>query len=306
MNQPARAARGPFLARLQSGPPLILDGATGTELLRRGFRTALPLWSAGALLDAPDLVAAIHADYVAAGAEIVTANTFRTNPRTLARAGRFGRGRELTRRAVELARASGAPFVAGSIAPVEDCYRSDLVPVDAQLRAEHAEMAAALAEAGADLLLVETMNTVREAAIATEAAHAVGLPVLAGFVCGVDARLLDGADPAEAARAVEAAGACAVLVNCTPMAAIARVLERLRTGTGLPLGAYANVGVEDPAVGWTLTDDVEPGPYARAAREWVRLGARVLGGCCGTQPAHIRALADRFGRDTAQGPTGPR
>src|SRR5262245_30418452 len=107
---------------------MLLDGGTGTELLRRGYRTTLPLWSAGALLDRPDLVAAIHADYAKAGAEIVTANTFRTNVRALRKAGLEARAPELNRLAVKLARDSGAPFVAGSIAPLEDCYRPDLVP----------------------------------------------------------------------------------------------------------------------------------------------------------------------------------
>lgn len=280
-----------FLDRLAAGGPVILDGATGTELLRRGYRTELPLWSAGALQAAPDLVRAIHRDYAQAGAEIVTANTFRTNPRTLEKVGLRARAKELNRLAVELARESGAAFVAGSIAPLEDCYRPDLVPAPEVARREHGEMAGLLADAGCDLLLVETMNTIAEACAALEAAKATGLPVLVGFVCGVDGRLLSGESAEAAARAADAFGPAAVLVNCTPLAAIPRALEALRRGTARPLGAYANIGCEDPVVGWTLTDDVEPEPYARAAREWVKLGARIVGGCCGTTPEHVRRLA---------------
>jgi S-methylmethionine-dependent homocysteine/selenocysteine methylase len=288
----AAASSAAFLDRLHAGPPLLLDGATGTELLRRGYRTELPLWSAGALLAAPHLVRAIHADYVAAGAEVITTNTFRTNVRALERAGLRGRSRALTRVAVELARSVGPAFVAGSIAPVEDCYRPDLTPTDAELHVEHSELARHLAEAGCDVLLIETMNSIREARIALAAAAPTGLPRLVGFVCSRTGLLLSGEDPKEAARAASAAGAIAVLVNCTPLPAIPAILDRMRSGTTLPLGAYANVGAEDPVVGWRLTEDVEPGPYAAAARTWIEHGARLIGGCCGTRPDHIRQMAE--------------
>lgn len=288
----AAATSTAFLDRLRTGPPVLLDGATGTELLRRGYRTELPLWSAGALLAAPHLVRAIHADYVAAGAEVITTNTFRTNVRALERAGLRGRSRALTRVAVELARAVGPAFVAGSIAPVEDCYRPDLAPTDAELHVEHAELARHLAEAGCDVLLIETMNSIREARIALAAAAPTGLPRLVSFVCSPAGRLLSGEDPVDAARAATAGGAIAVLVNCTPLPAIPAILDRMHSGTELPLGAYANVGAEDSEVGWRLTEEVEPRPYAEAARTWIEHGARLIGGCCGTRPDHIRQIAE--------------
>ncbi len=139
-------------ARLHQGPPLLLDGATGTELERRGQPCPLPLWSSHALLACPDLVEAIHSEYARAGAEIITANSFRTQRRTLERGAseyaRLGdRDAELTALAVNLARSGAesgrsARWVAGSAAPLEDCYRPDLVPHDETLRAEHALHAA--------------------------------------------------------------------------------------------------------------------------------------------------------------------
>jgi homocysteine S-methyltransferase len=109
-------ARSELARRLRGPAPLVLDGATGTELERRGVATRLPLWSAAALDTHPEVVAAIHADYVAAGADVLTANTFRTQRRSLAHAGWEGRARELTRRAVSLARdaADGRVLVFGS------------------------------------------------------------------------------------------------------------------------------------------------------------------------------------------------
>ena len=116
-----------FIARLARGDLFILDGATGTELTRRGVDTTLPLWSAGALIDPQgrDVLRCIHSDYIRAGAQIVTANTFRTHRRSLAKGGKGGRAGELTHLAVQLVReaveqvpAAHRVFVAGSIAPL--------------------------------------------------------------------------------------------------------------------------------------------------------------------------------------------
>jgi S-methylmethionine-dependent homocysteine/selenocysteine methylase len=285
-----------FLERLRSGAPLLLDGATGTELERRGVVTALPLWSARALLEAPGVVEEIHRDYVAAGAEALTANTFRTHQRSLARGGLGARSAELTQTAVELARraALGAQrrrvWVLGSAAPLEDCYRPDLVPGDATLAREHAEHARALAASRVDAILVETMNTAREAAAATRAALATGLPVLASFVCDGGANLLSGEPLGAALDAVVPLGPHALLVNCLPPRAVPPCLPVL-AGRGLPYGAYANLGAPNPTSGFTRSDDCTPAELAEHAARWLAAGARILGGCCGTGPQHVRALA---------------
>ena len=320
-----------FIAQLARGDLFILDGATGTELTRRGVDTTLPLWSAGALIDPQgrDVLRRIHGDYIRAGAHIVTANTFRTHRRSLAQGGHGTRARELTHLAVQLVReaveqvpAAHRVFVAGSIAPLEDCYSPQLVPPDDELRTEHAEMVRHLAEAGVDVMLVETMNTIREARIAAEAARSAGLPVMVSFVCagatplgGGQARaraagepvrldgephLLSGERLSDAVRAVEPLEPAAIMVNCAPVAMIEGLLRGLRAATGRPpnasiggrpIGAYGNVGHVDERVGWTLTRAITPGQYAAAARGWRDLGASIIGGCCGTTPEHIAALA---------------
>jgi S-methylmethionine-dependent homocysteine/selenocysteine methylase len=299
----------PFLARLALGRALLLDGATGTELQRRGVDTGLPLWSARALLQAPEVLHAIHADYVAAGADILTTNTFRTHRRTLARAGLGERTRELTQLAVKIARDAARQvdrqvFVAGSIAPLEDCYSPQLVPPDGELWIEHAELARDLAQAGCDLLLVETMNTIREAVIAARCAAATGLPVCVSFVAGPNGRppdqistadsgpllLLSGESITEAVRAVQRLRPAVILINCVPLAYIDRAFDELRAAHPGPIGLYANVGHADDQVGWTLTDDVQPAAYAQHARQWLQHGAAIVGGCCGTTPDHIKAL----------------
>jgi homocysteine S-methyltransferase len=248
------------------------------------------------LLRAPEVVRQIHADYVAAGAEVITANTFRTHERNL-RAGGIADARraaaELAAQAVALARSAAGEraWVAGSHAPLEDCYSPHLTPDDAKLEREHATMADNLAAAGVDLILVETQNTLREAVAATRAAAATGLPVLVSFVCGAGGRLLSGEKLADAARALLPLRPDAVLVNCAPARMMEDLLRELNTACGgIPIGCYANIGEMDAQQGWRNTAE-DPTVYARFAQRWLAAGARLVGGCCGTRPAHIAHLA---------------
>jgi homocysteine S-methyltransferase len=281
--------------RLHSATPVLLDGATGTELARSGIIVDVPEWSATALVKAPDLVRQVHADYVAAGAELITANTFRTHARNLSRAGLASWAAELTSLAVSLAREAAADraWVLGSQAPLEDCYSPRLVPPDAELQREHRKMSRHLADAGVDGILIETQNTIREAVAAARAAEETGLPVLVSFVCGWDGRLLSGEDLSVAVAAVLPLKPAMLLVNCLPADAVPRVLPALIGAAGSrPVGVYANVGYADERGQWVNTDNVDPQVYARHAVDWLRRGARLIGGCCGTTPAHIAALAD--------------
>jgi S-methylmethionine-dependent homocysteine/selenocysteine methylase len=287
-----------FLARLSQSTPIILDGATGTELTRRGVDTGLPLWSANALLSDAGcrVLREIHVDYLAAGAEILTTNTFRIHRRALTYRGYGERALELTRRAVDLAREaitqvdSAIPrFVAGSISTLEDCYRPDLVPPDHECRAEHSERVHHLLECGVDLFLIETMNTIREAVIAARLASITGTPVVVSFVCSAEGRILSGESLAQAARELTPLRPAAIGVNCAPVPDLGRPLAVLRNecGPDFPLIAYGNIGYADSTRGWVNTDAVDPRVYARYVSGWP---ARIIGGCCGTTPAHIAQL----------------
>jgi S-methylmethionine-dependent homocysteine/selenocysteine methylase len=275
----------------------LLDGPMGTELLARGVPTPLPGWSAHALDGAPDTVEAIHRDYAAAGAVVHTTNTFRTRRRV------FPTDWErMARGAVALARnALGAGArVAGSIAPLEDCYRPDLSPADDDpdgTRREHAELAAVLADAGCDLLLVETFPHPGEALLALEAALATGLPTWLSLTPGYRADLLTPRNLAAAAHVGARRGAAAVLVNCVPVVrALEYVAALTESGVSVPVGCYANAGEADDRMGWSPAS-IEQGAaerYADAAAAWVETGATILGGCCGTGPAHLAALRRSF------------
>jgi S-methylmethionine-dependent homocysteine/selenocysteine methylase len=289
-----------LVSRLAEPSPLLLDGATGTELERRGAPASLPLWSAHALVRCPELVAAIHADYVAAGADLITANSFRTQRRTLARGGLGERAAELTGRAVALARgaALSAPrrvFVLGSAPPLEDCFRPDRVPDDAALAREQSEHLENLAAAGVDGVLIETMNTSREARACARAARQLGLPAIVCFVCGDRARLLSGEPLADALAALRAEAPLLCGVNCVPPSRVASCLEVLRRAAE-PFALYPNLGEPLDASGSRRSEELDAASFAASADAWLEAGARVVGGCCGTTPAHVRALATRLRR----------
>jgi S-methylmethionine-dependent homocysteine/selenocysteine methylase len=273
---------------MDGAPLVLLDGPLGTELERRGLPLPAPMWSARALVEAPLLVSQIHAEYGAAGADVHTANTFRTTARALAGTDWAARWRGLLKLAVSLCRDAvpeGAR-VAGSLAPLEDCFSPALTPPDDALVREHGETARALADAGCDLLLVETMPTAKELRAATVAAVATGKPVWAGITLGPRGDFFDAAGVAAAAHVAADAGAQAFLINCTAPPLISRLLGTLSSGeapAGLALGAYANTIFEGGA-------EWPPERYVEEAQRWRAAGASIIGGCCGTTPRHIAAL----------------
>jgi S-methylmethionine-dependent homocysteine/selenocysteine methylase len=284
-----------LLERLKARP-LLLDAALGTELARRGAPSDPPLWSARAVLERPDLVLAVHRENVAAGADVLTAGTFRTQPGLLGPA-----APDAARRAVALAReaASGRPgvLVAGSVAPVADCWRTDLVPRGEDLARLHALHAAALEEAGADLLLLETFGTAREWLAAARAAAATGLPVVASATTREDGALLSGEPLGAAAQELLALPSppVAVGVNCVPARRLAASLALLAAAApGVPLAAYGNSGLPLDEASGSFAEPIGPEEYAGAALSWVALGARLVGGCCGTRAGHVAALAVRL------------
>jgi S-methylmethionine-dependent homocysteine/selenocysteine methylase len=291
---------GPLAALLEHSPMLILDGAMGTELQGRGIDVSLPLWSARALIAHPDSVLQIHKEYIAAGADIITANTFRTTRRVFTRAGLADLSASLTRLAVELAhqaRTESSAYdtlIAGSMAPLEDCYRPDLVPEEHALHSEHADHARRLADAGADFLLLETMGTVREARAACRAAAGTGKEVVVSFLCASNGCLYNGEPIDKAVNAIAPCNPTAFSLNCLSPRHIAPALRALQAATSLPVAVYANVGRAGEERKETFIRDVTPEEYLNFAEGWRQLGVRIVGGCCGTTPAYIEKLRKSF------------
>lgn len=283
--------------RRDKGAPIILDGAVGTELERRGFAIdSHPLWSVRALNDREGklLLSQIHADYAEAGADILTANTFRVNPRLLERHGLLNRGAELVEQAVTIARnAASGKFIAGSISPLESCYTPSLVPENEILKEAHQQTAAWMKQAEVDLVIIETMTTIRETEAALEGVMAQGLPVVVSFCCDTDGRLLGG----ESLK--DAIGACAkrtlaIAVNCVALSHLDASLRILCDNNPGESGFYANLGILDARDHWHALNSLTPEVYATFSHKWYQRGVRWIGACCGSKPDHIRALSRRW------------
>ena len=214
----------------------------------------------------------------------------------MAPSGNADRALDLTRRAADIARAAIASvpsdtprFVAGSISTLEDCYRPDLVPPDDELRAEHSERIHHLIECGVDLILIETVNTIREAVVMAKLATITGTPVIVSFVCNREGKILSGETLTDAANQLLPLGISVIGVNCGPTPNLAKPLAELQIACGkdFPLIAYGNIGYADEKVGWVNTDSENPNAYCEHAIHWP---AKIIGGCCGTTPEHIHQL----------------
>ena len=296
MSETRSQMRPEVVANCLSRRVLLLDGGIGSELIRRGIASAHRLWGVGALLDTPDAVRDLHRDYAEVGSDWLTAATFRLAPYSLRRAALEQRAPELATLAIRLLREGAAAagrrvLAVASVTTLEDCYRPDLVPSDEVLEREHAATVELLANAGADGLVLETFNTVREAAIAARAAVRSELPVIVSFACRADGSLLSGEDPSQAARAVSLPGVVAIGVNCTSVDIVPGALHRLASGTTLPLAAWANNGWAAEDSPWLAAPRLGPEAFAAEALGWIDAGARLVGGCCGTGPAEIAAVA---------------
>ncbi len=303
-------------SRLRRREPVLLDGANGTELVRRGVR-----WRKHGLLTDAAAVKQLHREYLEAGAEVIRTNTFQLNPRIylnvfhnlehmrhIGAPGLENLTPRLLRASAQLARQARAAAgredaaIAGVLSPLEHCFRPDLAPQPEQARREHEALARVFAEEKIDFLLLESMNTLAEAKAALTAARATGLPVWVSFVLGPEGELLSGEPLAQAAAEAQREGAEVVLVNCAPPADITRALDTLRRACSLPFGGLAHIGRFSPP-SWkfeffpqfTDTEEWPPERYAAEAQRWREGGASILGGCCGTSPAHIHALRAQLG-----------
>ncbi|HPC35816.1 MAG TPA: homocysteine S-methyltransferase family protein [Candidatus Marinimicrobia bacterium] len=289
-----------FISAIQQARFLILDGALGTELARRGIAIELPLWSANAILYNPQAIVAIHSDYIRAGADIITTATFRTDSLTFSQVGLSERqAEEATFRAVELAREAIADihpsrqiWIAGSIAPLADCYEPESAPDFNTALRIHRQKAQWLADAGVDFALLETMNNLSEARAASIAALETGLPVFTSFILDESGALLSGENIWSAMNEIKTLGVSGLGINCTHHSLISNFLEKYEPKLDLPLILYANAGIYSRRNGWRKDPNFTPQNYARIAANWLKSGAKIIGGCCGTTPDFIKALAD--------------
>lgn len=290
-------------ARLGRGERIILDGATGTELQRRGVEMDDGAWVGVANLTHTDVLTRIHADYIAAGADVITTNTFASSRLMLGSAGKAGQVREGVRAATTAAfrardqAARGRPVaVAGSLSHMVPFGSDDAGPTKAEMLAAFRELAAGLTDEGCDLLLLEMMYHPERMKLAVQAALETGLPVW----LGTSARAQDGAllssfhrtaiPFSEVVALVPESGIDVAGVMHTSAATTDAALDALRGRYGGPLMAYPDSGYFEPPH-WRFVDVMSTVVFVEHCRRWAKAGVQVLGGCCGLGVEHIEALA---------------
>lgn len=273
---------------------LLFDGSMGALLGLMGVETECPdLLS----VTRPDLIRSIHEAYVRAGADVILTNTFGATSIKLERAGLSGRTAEIVSAAVKNARASGAAFVALDLGPTGRF----LAPVGDvsfdQMMASLREFCRAGAEAGADLIVIETQTDLTEMRCALIAARETGLPVVASSTYSPNARTLTGGAPECAALIAFSLGAAAAGINCSggPQEML-RPLKAMRAASPIPVVVQPNAGLPSVDANGRAVFPFGPDAMAPCMTEILSAGASAIGGCCGTTPEHIermRLLADR-------------
>lgn len=301
-----------------NAPLLILDGGTGRELARSGAPFRQPEWSALALIEGPHFVSAVHRAYVAAGADVITTNSYAVVPFHIGEDRFAAQGASLAALAGQLARevadeahaANGRKVhVAGSLPPVCGSYRPDLVDLD-RARPVLETLVSALAP-HVDHWLAETLSSLAEARLAAALTAPTGKPIWLSFTLEdekptPEPTLRSGESVVEAARLARELGAAALLFNCSQPevmeAAVRAATAELGAESPIRIGVYANAfppmaaDAEANAGLSPIRADLTPDGYGRFAAAWHSAGASILGGCCGIGPEHIAAL-----RGAAQG-----
>jgi len=284
------------LKRRLSEGVLVADGAMGTILSAGGHEPGKSLDLLN--VEDPDLVRAVHRGYVQAGSELILTNTFQGSRPSLERHNLANRAAELNAAGAALARevAGADVFVGGDIGPTGKILEPYGDYPTESARAAFAEQAQALAEAGVDCLVLETFSSLDEIRIAVEAAADLGLPVFASMAFDPSGRTAFGVTPQQAAEQLQAAGADVVGANCGTISPeeMIGIIAGFLDVTSLPLIAKPNAGRPQQTASGVIYPE-EPESMAEAAGRLRQAGATIIGGCCGSTPDHIRAIAARLG-----------
>jgi homocysteine S-methyltransferase len=289
--------------KLDAKKIVIMDGGTGTEISRRGVTLQTGCsWSANANIAFPDLLRDIHRDYILAGAEIITTNTFSTSRDILKREGLSEQTDQINKQSVRLAMdarkhcaAEETITIAGSIGAANTGTPEI---IHSKALKNYQEQVQILAEAGVELIILEMFTRTADLKAAVEATTETGLSIWVGLSCidhdgQLQLGLRDNPKGESIADAVMVSSSPHVKAFCimhSPPQVTAAALRELRNSTSLPIGAYAHGASTGSRVVGQPLDETDPQTYLEYAHEWIACGATIIGGCCGTTPEHIQVL----------------
>ncbi|MEE8366497.1 MAG: homocysteine S-methyltransferase family protein [Gammaproteobacteria bacterium] len=300
--------------RLDTNKVILLDGGVSTELLKRGVPLDANVWSGLTTKSHPDQVLEVHEDYIRAGSEVITANTYSTARHVLESINLGHEAKALNLRSVQIAKqardnaADGDVWIAGSMSSMPPLQGDHQAVLDEHARASYQELAEVLAEAGVDLIIAEMMRDIENATMVIEAAVSTGLPVWIGYSTmmaedGIDVKSLRWKDTNHAdtthdfstlVKTLSPLGGAAAGIMHTRVGDIEPALAVLGKHWSGPKLAYAETGKSIPPE-WSFEEICSPEDYASEIDGWVKNhGVQIVGGCCGTGPEHIRAIKEHL------------
>ena len=276
--------------------PLIMDGAMGTELMNRGLKMPLPLWSADTNITNPEVVKSVHLDYVNAGAEIIGTNTFRTTTWTYRKIGLShkvsqDRARTSLMKAVELARESNPRILCASLTSIEDCYDPSLYPGRSITEDTYGENINWFIDAGVDVILFETMGHLEEIEIALETVKDLDHKVWLSLIMKDKNHILSGHHINDVFMLCDKNIDC-LMLNCNTIAKTNETLEIIKDNWINSWGVYPNLGLSEPEPDGEIEEKVQETDFKKTILSYLKMNPKIIGSCCGSSPLHIKMIKE--------------
>ena len=267
----------------------------GTQLISHGVKLPLPLWSAQANIEEPQIVRSVHKDYVEAGADIITTNTFRTTTWSYRRAEyspkRASRkAKDSLMKAIDLARSVNPNILAGSITSINDCYEPDKFPGKTIAEDSYGETVEWFIEGGVDTVLLETMGNLDEINIALEATKNISTVWLSLIINDRD-HLLSGHQLSEI-YALKIERLTCLMLNCNTVRLTSEALDSFIDNKILDWGIYPNLGLTQPEIDGEMGEIIDDETFRNSMFKYLEKTPYIIGACCGSTPNHIRIIKD--------------
>jgi len=269
----------------------------GSELIKRGLTLPNHIWSADANIANPNIVQKIHKEYVAAGADYITCNTFRTTPRMYLKTGiDYEHSIQMAKHSLLLAvkhaqnATNDSIKIIGSIAPLEDCYKPQLFPGKDVAIAEFSQLGKWLVDSGVDILLLETMNSIAETEAGLVAIRNLELPIWVSFVLKDKDSLLSGDSLVDMFAMIKNYSVDCIMLNCNPLNRTKIAVDIFVDNCTNKWGVYPNLGIGEPSSDGNIYLYEEINYFISTMQKIFEKGASVLGGCCGSSPKHTARL----------------
>ena len=274
---------------------LILDGAVGTQLNTYNISLQLPIWSANANIDYPEIVTKIHKEYILAGADIITTNTFRSTPYTYRKIGfsdnkAYNYAKNSFFKAVDCAYSAIKKNIkiAGSITSVEDCYNPKKFPGKLVAQDTYEQLLEWFTECEIDIIIFETMGNIKEINIALDLVANINKPVWVSLIMKTKDTLLDGTSIEKTLKLIDSYDIDLLLINCNNIDLTIKISKNIQNIRGLDIGLYPNLGFEE--CNNSFNDIIDDENLKKHIKSILNLKPAVIGLCCGSSPSHIKLL----------------